>query len=247
MAIQCLCYLRPQMRRLVLCLGGLVALALFAAGCGGGDDETSEATTAAEAPTALSKEELVAQADAICAEVNAAVGTAGSTSTGASGQAGQVADLYAGVAERLSGLGAPSDESAGYEEFIGAAEQLAQAQSDVALAAERGEDGALATAETEASSALSAFRSAADAFGLQQCGEAPSAPTPSGSSSGEAGGSEESSGEVAEEVEAAPEVEEEVAPETGGAGSVEEESAGGGAGAGGGTEGGGSSGGIGPG
>lgn len=232
----------------MLCVGSVVAFALIFAGCGGGDDESSEATATTEAPTALSKEELVAQADAICAEVNAAVGTTGSTSTGAAGQASQAADLYSGMAERLKGLGAPSDESAGYEEFIGAAEQLAQAQSDVALAAERGEDGALATAETEASSALSAFRSAADAFGLQQCGEAPSAPTPSGSSSGEAGGgSEEPSGEVAEEVEPAPEVEEEVAPETGGAGSVEEESAGGGAGAGGGTESGGSSGGIGPG
>lgn len=230
---------------------GLALAMLVFAGCGGGDDESSEATATTEAPTALGKEELVAQAGAICAEVNAAVGTTGSTSTGAAGQASQAADLYSGMAERLKGLGAPSDESAGYEEFIGAAEQLAQAQSDVALAAERGEDGALATAGTEASSALSAFRSAADAFGVEQCGEAPSAPTPTGSSTGEAGGggSEEPSGEVAEEVEPAPEVEEEVAPETGGAGSGEEEGAGGGAGAGGGTEssGGGSSGGIGPG
>lgn len=236
----------------MLCLGGLVALALIAAGCGGGDDESTEATGTSEALAALSKEELVAQADAICAEVNAAVGTAGSTSTGQAGQAGQAADLYAGMAERLKGLGAPSDESAGYEEFVGAADQLAQAQGDVALAAERGEDGALATAETEASSALQAFRSAADAFGVQQCGEAPSAPTPSSSGSGEAGGPEEASGGVEEEAEAAPEVEEEAAPETGGAGSVEEESAGGGAGAGGGAEGGGAggggeSGGIGPG
>jgi hypothetical protein len=235
------------MRRLGLL--GFVAFALLvpAAGCGGGDEST-QSTATSEAPTALSKEELVAQADAICAEVNAAVGTTGSTSTDAAGQASQAADLYSGMAERLKGLGAPSDESAGYEEFIGAAEQLAQAQSDIALAAERGEDGALATAETEASSALSSFRSAADAFGLQQCGEAPSAPTPTPSSEA-GGGSGESSGEVAEESEPAPEVEEEVAPETGGAGSVEEESAGGGAGAGGGTEGsgGGSSGGIGPG
>lgn len=233
-----------------------VALALaipVLAGCGGGDDDAGEAPTATtEAPTALSKEELVAQADAICAEVNAAVGTVGSTSTGAEGQAGQVADLYSGMAERLRGLGAPSDESAGYEEFIGAAEQLAQAQGDVTLAAERGEDGALATAETEASSALDSFRSAADAFGLERCGEAPSAPTPTGASGGEAGSEEEAPGEVAEEVEPAPEPEEEPAPETGGAGSVEEESSGGGAGAGGGAEagggsGGGGSGGIGPG
>lgn len=234
----------------------VVAVVLAFAGCGGDDDSGEAATATTEAPTALSKEELVAQGDAICAEVNAAVGTVGSTSTGAEGQAGQVADLYSGMAERLRGLGAPSDESAGYEEFIGAADQLAQAQDDVALAAERGEDGALATAETEASSALSAFRSAADAFGLERCGEAPSAPTPTRSPAGEAGGGgseeEEPAGEVAEEVEPAPEPEEEPAPETGGAGSVEEESTGGGAGSGGGAEagggsGGGSSGGIGPG
>jgi hypothetical protein len=242
------------MRALVPVVAALVLAMLVLAGCGGDDDSGEAATATTEAPTALSKEELVAQADAVCAEVNAAVGTVGSTSTGAEGQAGQVADLYSGMVERLRGLGAPSDESAGYEEFIGAADQLAQAQSDAALAAERGEDGALATAETEASSALNAFRSAADAFGLEQCGEAPSAPTPTGSSAGEAGGGgseEEPAGEVAEEVEAAPEVEEEAAPETGGAGSVEEESSGG-AGAGGGAEagggsGGGSSGGIGPG
>lgn len=223
-----------------------LALVLALAGCGGGDDDSGEAVTATtEAPTALSKEELVAQGDAICAEVNAAVGTVGSTSTGAEGQAGQVADLYSGMAERLRGLGAPSDESAGYEEFIGAAEQLAQAQGDAALAAERGEDGALATAEAEASSALDSFRSAADAFGLERCGEAPSAPAPTGSA-GEAGGeAEEPSGEAEEEaIEPAPEAEEEPAPETGGAGSVEEESSGGGAGSGGS---GGNSGGIGPG
>lgn len=237
----------------MLCVGGFAVFALLLAGCGGGDDDSTEAAATTEAVTALSKEELVAQADAICAEVNAAVGTVGSTSTGAEGQAGQAADLYAGMVERLQGLGAPSDESAGYEEFIGAGEQLAQAQGDVSLAAERGEDGALATAEAEASSALDSFRSAADAFGLEQCGEAPSAPTPSASGeAGGAGGSEESAGAVEEEAEAAPEVEEEVAPETGGAGSVEEESSGGGAGAGGGAEaggesGGGSSGGIGPG
>jgi hypothetical protein len=242
------------MRRLVLCAGGFAVFAVLLAGCGGGDEDSGEAAPATTAaPTALSKEELVAQAAAICAEVNAAVGTVGSTSTGAEGQAGQVADLYGGMAERLQGLGTPSDESAGYEEFIGAAEQLAQAQGDVALAAERGEDAALATAETEASSALDSFRSAADAFGLEQCGEAPSAPSPASSGEAGGGGSEEPAGAVEEEVEAAPEVEEEeVTPETGGAGSVEEESSSGGAGAGGGAaaggeSGGGSSGGIGPG
>lgn len=213
----------------------LVALAI--AGCGGGGDDDSTASAPAElaeVTTALTKEELIAQGDAICAEVNAAVGTVGSTGSGAGGEAGQVADLYNGMVERLQGLGAPSDDSAGYPELIAAAEGLTQAESNVGLAAERGEEEALATAEAEAASALSSFQSAAISYGFEQCGEAPSAPTPS--PTGEEPSGEESA-EGVEEEEVAPEAEEEVVPETGG-GAVEEESAGGGAEAGGGTGGG---------
>ena len=65
-------------RRLLVILP-LAALAI--AGCGGGSsDSTTTPVETTEATTALSKEELIAQGDAICAEVNAAVGTVGSTS-----------------------------------------------------------------------------------------------------------------------------------------------------------------------
>jgi hypothetical protein len=230
----------------------LVALAI--AGCGGGSDGGSTAAAPAEtteATTALSKEELIAQGDAICAEVNAAVGTVGSTNSTATGQAAQVAGLYAGMVERLKGLGAPSDDSTGYPEFIASAEALVQAADNTKLASEREEGEALSEAEADASSAHASFQSAATSFGFEECSEAPAAPSPS--SPGAESGGEEASGGIEEEVEeAAPEEEVEVAPETGG-GVVEEESAGGGAGVGGGTEGGGggggggSSGGIGPG
>ncbi|HEY5816172.1 MAG TPA: hypothetical protein VIS95_07510 [Solirubrobacterales bacterium] len=240
------------MRRLGLS-AAVLALSVFPlTGCGGGDGDDSTAAApveTTEAPAALTKEELIAQGDGICAEVNAAVGTVGSTSSEAGGQAAQVAGLYAGMVDRLKGLGAPSDDSAGYAEFIAAAEALAQAEDDVRLASEREEEGeALSEAEAEASSALDAFQSAASSFGLEDCAEAPAAPVPGGAV-GEAG--EEAPGGIEEEVEeVAPE--EEIAPEEGGA-PVEEESAGGGAGAGGGTEGGGGgsgggeSGGVGPG
>jgi len=233
------------MRRLGFSCGALVLFALVLAGCGGGDDDssTAAATTEATEAASLTKEELVAQGDAICAEVNAAVGTVGSTSSDAAGQAQQVAGLYGGMAERLKGLGAPSDESAGYAEFIAAAEALSQAEDNVKLAAER-EEGE-AEAESEASSALSAFQSAASEFGLEECAEAPAAPTPGGSGSGEessggeTGGIEEGGEEVApEEAEPAPE-EVQPPPETGGG-------VGGGGTEGGGSSGG-SSGGIGPG
>jgi hypothetical protein len=230
----------------------LVPLALAIAGCGGGGGGESTTTSAPPATTtaALSKAELISQGDGICAEVNAAVGTVGSTSSGASAQATQVAALYSGMVERLKGLGTPS-ESAGYSEFLAAAEELAQAESNVKLASEREEEGeALSEAEAEASSALSSFQTAASAYGFEKCAEAPAAPTPKPAAGSETEAGKEAPAGVEEEVEAAPE-EVEATPE--GAGAVEEESAGGGAGVGGGTEGGGGgtaggeSGGIGPG
>lgn len=236
--------------RRLLAIFTLIALAF--AGCGGGDGDDSTAAAppveTTEAPVALSKEALIDQGDGICAEVNAAVGTVGSTSSEAGGQAAQVAGLYAGMVDRLKDLGAPSDDSAGYAEFAAAAEALAQAEDDVRLASEREEEGeALSEAEAEASSALDAFQSAASSFGFEDCAEAPAPPVSSGA--GEAG--EEAAGGIEEEVEeVAPE--EEIAPEEGAA-PIEEESAGGGAGVGGGTEGGGGgsgggeSGGVGPG
>ena len=227
----------------------LLALVLFAAGCGGGgsDESTAAPVETTEETAALTKDELISQGDGICAEVNAAVGTVGSTSSEAGGEAAQVAGLYGGMVERLKDLGAPSDDSTGYAEFIAAAESLAQAEDNVKLASEREEGEALAEAETEASSALDSFQSAASTFGFEDCAEAPAAPVPSGSV-GEPG---EEVGGVEEQVEEGGPVEEvEPAPEEA---PVEEESAGGGAGVGGGTEGGGGgtaggeSGGVGPG
>src|SRR5262245_62969899 len=109
--------------------------ALLLSGCGGGGDETTDTTApAAAAPSTLTKSDLLTQGDAICAEVNAAVGTISSTSAEGASRVAQEADLYGGMVERLRGLGEP-DETTGYEEFISAADELAQAQDDAALAA----------------------------------------------------------------------------------------------------------------
>lgn len=227
-------------------LTAALPLAVLAiAGCGGGNDSTepAPAVTATPETTALSKSELIAQGNAICAEVNAAIGGLGASE--AEGSAGQVADLYVGMVESLKRLGTPQ-EAAGYSEFSSAADALSQAEGEVKLASERGDGPALATAESGAGSALASFQSAAQAYGFEDCGEGPSAPAPGAAA-------EEPSEEAAEgiEEEAAPE-EVEPAPETGGAGGAEE---GGGAEVGGGTGGGetegggggGGSGGIGPG
>jgi hypothetical protein len=226
-----------------------VPLALLAiSGCGGGGDDTTASTATTETTAALTKAELIAEGDALCGEVNAAVGAVGSSEAEVPEQITQVADLYTGLIENLKDLGAPDDE-AGYAEFIAAAEELAKVEGEVKLAAEREDTAALGEAATAATPALEEFESVAGEYGFEECSEPPSAPT-SASSEASAGGEEVEEGgveaapeEVEEEApveEAAPE---EVAPETGGAGGGIEEAA---PEAGGGSSGG-SSGGVGPG
>jgi hypothetical protein len=234
----------PAKKPLILiALGATLALA----GCGGGGDDGTTAAApveTTEAVTTLTKADLIAQGDAICAEVNAAVGTLGASETEASDQVSQAADLYGGMVERLQALGAP-DDTEGYEAFADTADELAQATSDAELAFERGEEEALAAAQEDVSSSLAAFQEAAASYGFEDCSEAPSAPEVTAPGAAVPGEEEVAPEEVAPE-EVAPEeaAPEEAAPETGGAGG----GTGGGTVTPGGEEGGsGGSGGIGPG
>ena len=161
----------------------LAALAI--AGCGGDDGGEETATTPAVTTTAapsLSKEELIAQGDAICAEVNAALAAVSANTASADSQVTQVADLYIGMVESLRGLGTPDGDDAGYDEVMSAADDLAQAESDAKLADERGDSAALSTAQTEATSAVIAFQGAAATYGFQSCSQGPgvtaTAPSP---------------------------------------------------------------------
>jgi hypothetical protein len=206
-------------RHLTIAILVAALLALAVAGCGGGGGD-STATTAATTETtpALSKADLIAQGDAICGEVNAAVGSAGSSETA---DATEVPSLYIGMVERLKGLGEP-DDAAGYPEFIATADELAKVEGELKLATEREDTAAAEAAGSEAVAALEGFQTQASAYGFQNCSEGPSAPVPGGASGGEE--AEEGGIEVAPEEESfeEPEVEEvapeEVAPETGGAG-----------------------------
>lgn len=229
-------------------IAALPLAALAIAGCGGGSNPppAAPAVTTTAAAT-LSKEALIAQGDAICAEVNAAVGTVSSGSTDSASRLAQEADLYGGMVQRLQDLGTP-DDTAGYSEFISAADELAQAESDAQLASERGDESGLLAAQETASSALASFQAAAQAYGFEECAEAPSAPATSATTapSGTEAAPQEAVEPAEEEGEAAtPETE--PAPETGGAGGTAEAAPPAAEGTGGGGTDGGSSGGIGPG
>lgn len=206
-------------------LAALALLALAAAGCGGGGDDTTESAPATTEATALTKAELISQGDAICGEVNAAIGAIGISETETGDPTVKTADLYIGMVESIKRLGEPA-ESDGYAEFIGAAEELSSVQSQAKLASEREDGTAAAEASTKAGPILENFSDVAGEYGFEECSEGPSAPAPTGSGSGVTQPSEE---EAEGGVEVAPEaieeeapveevVPEEVAPETGGAG-----------------------------
>ncbi len=230
----------PRLTTLAVLLVALLALA----GCGGGDDDdsTAAAPPPKETTPTLTKAELISQGDAICAEVNAAIGSVGSTESGVQDEVTQVATLYTGLVERLKDLGEP-DDTAGYSEFIAAAEELAKVEDEARLASERADTVALGEAATRAAPALEEFQSAAGAYGFENCSEGPSAPPVTGAE-GAVPGEEEVAPEGTEEAEVEPESEE--APEAGGEEEAPPEGGGTGPGGGSGTEdGSGSSGGIG--
>jgi hypothetical protein len=221
---------------LFLALPALLALTLAAAGCGGGG---SSSTTEKKAPkknetaSKLSKAEFISQGDAICGEVNTAVGSAQASAAEVSTQATQVANLYSGMVQSLQRLGQPS-EIQGYSDFMGAAEKLALAENEVKSASEKENPALVEEASQAAVPALEEFEQQAATYGFKDCSEGPHAPVaaPESSAGGEEVAPEEESGgievapeeEFVPEEEVAPEIEEEfvpeeeVAPETGGAG-----------------------------
>jgi hypothetical protein len=224
----------PRNKLTPFLLAALAALAIV--GCGGGDDEPTEtAPVTTEEPQTLTKAELIEEGDAICAEVNAAVGALGAEAEEAAvpETIEKSANLYTGMIERIQDLGTPEDDDGSYAEFMEAAEEFAKVEGEVKLAAEREDTVALGEAATEAAPALEGFQEAAEEYGFEDCAEGPSAPSSAGAEGAEPGGEEfegeeeggiepeaEFEEEVAPEEEIVPE--EEIAPETGGAGGAEE-------------------------
>jgi hypothetical protein len=136
----------------------LVALAGLIAACGGGGDEAPDPAVSGEPiDVVLTRDELIAEADKVCAEVNAAVGTIDASEAADEAlRAAQRADLYEGLVDRLEALGNPSDGSPPTA-VIAAARALGDPESDAAD--------------------LEAFQEAADEYGLSTCTEDPEAPT----------------------------------------------------------------------
>ncbi|MFT3865332.1 MAG: hypothetical protein QM729_13750 [Solirubrobacterales bacterium] len=210
-------------RLLVLALPALLLVALLVSGCGGGGSESSTTTAKKKETTSrLSKAGFISQGDAICAEVNTAIGSVEQSASETSSQTTQIANLYIGMVQSLQRLGQPTEKD-GYSEFMGAAEELAMVQNNIKKAADEEDLVAEEEAAGEAGSAVEEFQSQAAVYGFEDCSEGPHAPEVQSESSGE---SSEEPGEEAGGVEATPEeegyVEEEYVPEEEEEGYVEE-------------------------
>ena len=120
-----------------------------------------------EAQPTLSKADLIAQGDAICAEVNAAVGTWAQAKPKPPTRSRRPQTSTAAWSKDCR-RSAPRKIAAGYEEFADAADELAQATSDAELASARGDEEALAAAQEEVSSSLAAFQEAAAVLRLRR-------------------------------------------------------------------------------
>lgn len=175
------CYLQRRMApRKGLLAVVATALAVSLSACGGDDDDSLPETpviTPAETSAAGSEPagDLASQGDDICAETNTAVGAVQSAESDTATELSQTADLYEEMMASLADLEGAADDTA-FQDVLTAGDAFVQAEKDAELAAQRGDDTALVSAQDEAATAFDDFSSAAATYGFEECGGAPTDP-----------------------------------------------------------------------
>ncbi|MGH2954176.1 MAG: hypothetical protein ACRDK9_09175 [Solirubrobacterales bacterium] len=165
-----------QRRRLVA-LGGLAAVVVLIAvaiGQCGGDDEDPVPVTQIGGATgpglaSLPKDGLIEQADAICAETDAALEAI--STANAARAARQEAEAATAELNDLQTLPPPEEDTETLAIFLGALEEQVRALGDKEVAAERGDETALAGIEEEVATAQADAEGAAEDFGFEICGD----------------------------------------------------------------------------
>jgi hypothetical protein len=164
-------------RRRLVALGGLAAVIVLIAvaigQCGDGEDEPTDITpiggVTGPGLASLPKEDFIAEADTICAETDAAleqISTADPVRA-----ARQETEAATNELNQLQTLPPPEEDAETFDIFIGALEEQVRALSDKELAAERGDETALAGIEEEVATAEADAQSAAEDFGFEVCGD----------------------------------------------------------------------------
>jgi hypothetical protein len=159
-----------RLRLLLLVPACVLSGGLILSACGGDSSPEIPITVPTEATTgaATSKEAFITQADAICAEANAAIEQFAAAGQGLT-EADQIATLRQGVVDQVGGLPAPAEDQATLTQFLdGMSAQVAAGQK-IALANQRGED--TAQFEAELDTAKTSTETAAAAYGFTECGQ----------------------------------------------------------------------------
>ena len=167
---------------------GVLAVCISASalliGCGDNSPETTLPITAVSTETqateALSKTAFIAEADARCAETNAAIQQYVDAGEGFSGAA-EIADLRQGLLDQLKELGPPTEDRATLDEFLTGLENQVEAGQQIGKALDAGTD--TATYETDLATARTDAETAAAAYGFKECGTSKTTTTTSSSSS----------------------------------------------------------------
>lgn len=167
---------------------GVLAVCISASalliGCGDNSPETTLPITAVSTETqateALSKTAFIAEADARCAETNAAIQQYVDAGEGFSGAA-EIADLRQGLLDQLKELGPPTEDRATLDEFLTGLENQVEAGQQIGKALDAGTD--TSTYETDLTTARTDAETAAAAYGFKECGTSKTTTTTSSSAS----------------------------------------------------------------
>ena len=167
---------------LIIALAAGIVAALALAACGGDDSPEQPIVIPTEASTtgSLDQADFIEEADAICAEANAAIQEYADAGQGVTA-AGEIADLRAGVVADIEELGPPADDRETLDEFLAALEAQVEAGEKIALALDR-ESDTLAF-EEELTTAKSEAATAASAYGFEECGSETTASSTTGTGS----------------------------------------------------------------
>jgi hypothetical protein len=150
---------------MVLAATSILVLAISA--CGGDNSPEQPIVIPTETTSALSKADFIQEADAVCAEANAAIVTFAENGQGVTAAA-EIADLRQGVVDDLNSLGPPDEDRRTLDEFTTALEGQVEAGKKIALANERQSD--TTEFETELQSAKADAATAASSYGFEECG-----------------------------------------------------------------------------
>lgn len=173
----------------ILAAVGFAGLALVATGCGGDDEPSIEDITSIESTTtdgtsALSKDEVIAQGDAICAEGNAAINSL-AIGTDRALAADQVRSITDGMRGGLRALDAPAEDRDALNDLIGALGDQVSALEDRAATARAGDEAGYEAAGVALETARASARTAGEAYGFASCGQPfDAAPSDTGPDSG---------------------------------------------------------------